>query len=49
MMKLHPSASPMVSKECAHKAAYFDPIGIIDLWKENPLGLLRSNFLVSGC
>jgi len=30
-------------------AANFDPISIIDLWKENPLGLLRSSFLVSGC
>ena len=27
----------------------FGAISIIHLWKENPLGLLRSNILVSGC
>jgi len=28
------------AKNVHTRAAYFDPISIIDLWKENPLGLL---------
>jgi len=37
------------AKNVHTSTAYFDPIGTLDLWKENPLGLLRSTFLVSGC
>ena len=36
------------AKNVHTSAAYFDPISIIDLWKVNPLGLFKSNFLVSG-
>ena len=34
----------MVSKECAHNAAYVDPISIIDLWKET-IRPIKAKFL----
>ena len=48
MVTMHSCSSVPPAKNVHTSAAYFGPICIIDLWKENPLGLLRSTFLVSG-
>jgi len=43
----------LVASQCfpygkQRKCTQVQPTLVINLWKENPLGLLRSNFLVSG-